>query len=197
MAGSYEVWLTDDAGVRIEQLDDFLWLSATRHISNIAPFSMGLPDTFDTSLLAPDRMVQVWRAPEGARIGHWQTYFIRGWRFETLGAQQIITVSGVGPNDLLRRRIVAAYASSTQASKNDLADDMMKEIVTEAFADGVAPAPDAGTRIITDFSVQADLSDGPIISKGFAFDRLLLPSGWWRIGVVSQGKPGSWHRSIL
>jgi hypothetical protein len=122
-------------------------------------------------------MVQVWRAPEGARIGHWQTYFIRGWRFETLGAQQIITVSGVGPNDLLRRRIVAAYASSTQASKNDLADDMMKEIVTEAFADGVAPAPDAGTRIITDFSVQADLSDGPIISKGFAFDRLLLPSG--------------------
>ncbi|MGD8500734.1 MAG: hypothetical protein PVJ86_08810 [Phycisphaerales bacterium] len=186
MAGKYELWLTDDAGVRIAQLDDVLWFSATRHISNIAPFSMGLRETFDTSLLKPDRMVQVWRAPEGARIGLWRAYFIRGWHFATLGGQETIAVSGVGPNDLLRRRIVAAYASSTQASKNDYADDMMKEVVTEAFADGVEPTPDAGTRVVTGFTIQADLSNGPTLSKSFAFGRLLWPSGGGALAEIAK-----------
>jgi hypothetical protein len=63
---------------------------------------------------------------------------------------------------------------------------MMKEVVTEAFADGVAPAPDAGTRAITNFSVQADLSDGPIIAKSFSFDRLLLPSGGGVLAALAK-----------
>jgi len=92
----------------------------------------------------------------------------------------------VGPNDLLRRRIVAAYSSSPEASKNDFADDLMKEVVAEAFADGVEPTPDAGTRVVTGLSVQADLSNGPTLSKSFAFGRLLWPSGGGALAEIAK-----------
>lgn len=177
MAGDYELWLTDDKGTRLAQLDNILWFSATRHISRIATFVGGLPTSFNTDLLRPDRMIQVWRAPEGGRLSLWRPYLIRKWRFETRGAQQMLTVTGVDPNDLMRRRIVAAFSGSAQAAKADFADDMMKEIVTEALADGVAPVPSEGTRVWADLSVQADLSNGPTLTKSFSFDKLLLPSG--------------------
>ena len=35
---------------------------------------------------------------------------------------------------------MAAFTDEAQSEKTDFADDMMKEIVTEALADGVAPA---------------------------------------------------------
>jgi len=55
---------------------------------------------------------------------------------------------------------------------------MMKEIMTEAQSDSVAPTPDAGTRAWSLLSVAADLAAGPSISKGMAFDGpLLSPSG--------------------
>jgi hypothetical protein len=186
VAGSYELWLTDDRGVRIAQLDNILWFSATRHISRTATFVGGLPTSFDTNLLQPDRMIQVWRAPEGGRLSLWRAYFVRKWRFETRGAQQTLTVTGVGPNDLLRRRIVAAFSASAQAAKTDFADDMMKEIVTEALADGVVPVPTAGTRVWADLSVAADLSNGPTLTKAFPFDRLLLPSGGGAIASIAK-----------
>jgi len=172
MAGSYEIWLTTDAGLRLQSLDIDLWLNATRVVNGIGSFSMGLPRTFDTRLIQPDRMIQVWRAPQGGRLSLWRPYFIRKWRYETVGAQRIITLTGPDANDLLRRRIVAAYAESTQAAKTDFADDMMKEIVTEAIADGVAPVPAAGTRVWTNFTIQADASAGPTLTRGFSWQKL-------------------------
>ena len=83
MAGTYELWLTTDAGVRIQQLDTTGGFSAARTANKIAPLDLTLPQSFDTKLLKPDRMVQVWRAPEGGRLGLWTVYFIRRWRFET------------------------------------------------------------------------------------------------------------------
>jgi hypothetical protein len=62
----------------------------------------------------------------------------------------------------------------------------MKEVVTEAFADGVEPTPDAGTRVVTGLSVQADLSNGPTLSKSFAFGRLLWPSGGGALAEIAK-----------
>jgi len=186
MAGNYEIWMTDDKGVRLAQLDNILWFSATRHISKIATFIGGLPTSFDTDLLKPDRMIQVWRAPEGGRLSLWRPYFVRKWRFETRGGRQTLTVIGVDPNDLLRRRIVAAFSGSAQAAKTDFADDMMKEIITEALADGVAPVPTAGTRAWADLSVQADLGAGPTLEKRFGFGKLLQSSGGGLIASIAK-----------
>lgn len=177
MPANYEIWLTDDHGLRLASLDGFIRLEASRVANQIAPFYLQAPVSFDPDLVAPDRMVQVWRQPEGGRLGLWRVYFLRKWKFSTQGSRQMIEMEGPDTNDLLRRRIVAAYAGSAQASKSDAADDMMKEVVAESIADGVAPTPDAGTRVWSDLSIAADLGLGPTISKSFAFDYLLTTSG--------------------
>lgn len=193
MPGTYEFWLTDDFGKRLSDrrgrtlLDNIEFVSATREANAIAYFSMGLPPTFDTSLVKPDRMVQVWRAPEGGRLALWRVYFIRKWKWSTKDSgEEIFTIGGPDTNDLLRRRIVAAYTGSAQADKTDFADDMMKEVVTESLADGVAPVPAAGTRVWNDLSVQADLSNGPTITRAFAFKKLLYPSGAGALPIIAQ-----------
>jgi hypothetical protein len=122
-------------------------------------------------------MIQIWRQPTGGRLKLWRVYFLRRWIFETLGSDDIVTIAGPDVNDLLRRRIVAAYSGSAQASKTDYADDMMKEIVTESIADGVAPTPTAGTRVWSDLSITSDVSLGPTITKSFPFKQLLNKSG--------------------
>lgn len=178
MAGAYELYLTTDTGQRLTLLDNVVWFSATRLANGIGSFSMSLPQSFDTNLLTPDRMVQVWRAPEGGRLSLWRVYFVRKWRFMTQDSRQVLLIWGRDGNDLLRRRIVAAFTDEAQSEKTDFADDMMKEVVTESLADGVAPVPDAGTRAWAGLSVQADLGAGPTLTRSFAWQRLsrLMPA---------------------
>jgi hypothetical protein len=188
----YELWLTTDTGQRIADsqgrsyLKSFISFSATRAVNQIGKIVLKLPPSFDDSLLAPDRMVQVWRAPTGGRLGLWQVYFFRRWDFITRGSDESIIVHGKDPNDLLRRRIVAAYSGSAQAGKTDFADDMMKEVVTESIADGVSPTPTAGTRVWDDLSIQADFGNGPTITKSFPFDPLLTSSGQGVLGTLAK-----------
>lgn len=180
MAGEkpvYELWLTDDFGNRIAQLTTFLSLEASRVVNQMGFFNVTMPLSFDINLIQPDRMVQLWRAPRGGRLALWRVYFIRKWEFSTIGSDQLVSFGGPDVNDLLRRRIVAAFTGSAESAKTDLADDMMKEIVTESLADGVAPTPDTGTRVWTDLSIAGDLGLGPSITKSFPFKKLLTTSG--------------------
>jgi hypothetical protein len=173
-----EIWLTTDAGLRIAQLDDYLWLDAGRVANAIGTLGMGLKPSFDTRLIKLDRMIQVWLAPRDGALSLWRAYFIRKWRFATAeNGQESITIWGPDQNDLLRRRIVVGFSGSSYASKTDYADDMMKEVVSESISDTPTPAPEAGTRVWSNLSIAGDLSNGPSISKSFNFGRLLHPSG--------------------
>ena len=147
-----------------------------------------MPVSFDPELVTPDRdrMVQIWRQPSGGRLGLWRVYFVRRRQFSTRGSQETVDIGGPDVNDLLRRRIVAAFTDSAQAKKTDFADDMMKEVVTQALADGVAPVPAAGTRVWANLSVAADLGNGPTITKSFPFDKLLTTSGQGVLDVLSR-----------
>jgi len=179
MAGEYEIWLTTDKGVRLAPLNDVVWLQASRTVNRIGYLSMRAPWTLDDSLLKPDHMVQIWRAPAGGRLKLWRPYFIRRWRFET-GTQgdQFVYIGGRDPNELLRRRIVAHYAGETNAlASTEAADDLMKRIVTDSIADGANPAPTAGTRVWGDLSIAGNLTDGPTITKDFSWQPLLTRSG--------------------
>ena len=179
MAAEYEIWLTTDEGVRLAALNDFVWLQASRTINRIGYLSMRAPWTLDDSLIKPDCMVQIWRAPAGGRLKLWRPYFIRRWRFET-GTQgdQFVYLGGRDPMDLLQRRIVAYYAGNAAAAATATeADDLMKDIVTAAIADGSDPAPTAGTRVWGDLGVAGDLTGGPQLTKDFAWAKLLTRSG--------------------
>lgn len=183
---AYEVWLTDDSGVRLAQLTTFKSLEASRVINQAGYFSMQMTQSFDTNLIRPDNMVQIWRGPRGGRLGLWQVYLIRRWKFETNGSNQEIEIAGPGINDLLRRRIVAAYAGSSYTTKTDYADDMMKEVVTESLSDSASPTPDAGTRVWSNLSVDYDLSLGPSLTESFAFDTLLTNSGQGALADIAK-----------
>lgn len=181
-ASAYEFWLTTDAGMRIQLLNEVLSLAASRQVNNVGSFSMGLPNSFDTGLIRPDRMVQIWRAPQGGRLALWRVYFVRWWRWE----DEVFMIGGPDCNDLLRRRIVAAYSGSSQARKTNYADDMMKEIVSEALSDSAELTPDAGTRVWDRLTVQANLSNGPELSKSFAWRTLLLLSGGGVLASIAE-----------
>jgi len=183
---SYEIWLTTDAGHRIAQLTTFISAKFSRSVNRIAAFNMLVPQSFNIDLVQPDRMIQVWRQPAGGRLGLWRAYFLRRWRFFSRNSDIFIELGGPDTNDLLRRRIVAAFSGSSQAAKTDFADDMMKEVVREAVADGVAPTPDAGTRVWNNLSIAADLGAGPTITKSFPFDKLLTSSGQGVLDVLSR-----------
>lgn len=186
----YECEITDDSGVPIADsqgrsyLKEFLSLSATRVTNQIGSFEMYLPATFDKSLLKVDRMVQVWRKPTGGRKGLWRVYFIRKWNFRVAGSRKVIRIAGPDQNDLLRRRIVAAYSGSEQAKKTAFeADDMMKAFVFQAMEDSAEPIPTAGTRAWSGLSVQDNQTFGPQVSLSAPYEWLLTKSG---SGVLPQ-----------
>jgi hypothetical protein len=184
---SYELWLTTDSGLRIAQVTTFNQLTASRVVDGIGWLDLVLPATFDTSLVTvPDRQLQVWRQPAGGALYLWRAYFIRRWAWQTQGASETLTVAGPDCNDLLRRRIVAHYTGTPQSDKYDFADDMMKEYVTEAIADGVNPTPTAGTRVWADLSVAADVSAGPVVQEQANWGSLLTSSNAGVLADIAQ-----------
>ena len=176
-APTYELWLTNDAGIRLRSLDDAVWFSASRTVNRLGYLQMALPATFDTRILKKDQMVQVWRAPAGGHLSLWRPYFLTGWRLEHSGSREMITIYGTDPNELLRRRIVAFYAGEAESDyDNEYADDIMKDLVANAIVDS-NPATVAGSRVWANLSVGGDLSDGPRLNKGCSFDPLLSSGG--------------------
>ena len=86
-----------------------------------------------------------------------------------------LTLAGGDGNDLLRRRIIAEYSGESETLKTDNADDMMKELVTEALVNN---ADYSGTptlsRSVSDFlTVEGDETAGVSMTKAFAWRNLL------------------------
>lgn len=179
----YNLVLTDSTGQRLTDaggenvLNRTMRFSASRTANRIAQFSMLLPASINPALLRDDNMVQVWRKAGGGPWRLFRPYFIRKRRYYYEENVEILEIGGPDCNDLLRRRVVAARPDNSQVDKLDNADDMMKEIVIEAFADGTNPAPDFGTRAADAFSVDNYLTLGPIIEQSFPWEKLLTYGG--------------------
>ncbi len=174
----YDLILTDDNGTRLTSLNDAITFTASRTADGFGELVMQLPVTFDDSLInrefVRDRMVQLWRKP----FGLWNVYFIREFSYETADdGRDVFTISGPDKKELLRRRIVAEYAASSEAAKTDYADDMMKEIVTESLSDGGSIGTSSGTRVWSDFSIGAGVSLGPSLTRNFAYRQLATANG--------------------
>jgi hypothetical protein len=183
----YNIYLTNDAGVRIPtsadgtlaSLNTILSMEATRDANRVGTLHLRVPATFNPDLLQRDCGVQIWRAPRGGRMSLWRPYFIRRWRFSSRDGTDQVEIWGYCPNYLLTARIVANYAGEDDVSafSSEYADDAMKKIVTDSQSDSLSPATSAGTRDWDDFSVHQDLSDGPQLSFESSLKRLLTMSG--------------------
>ncbi len=179
---TFEVWLADDAGNRLENLNQFTSLEYV-----IAPGQRGwftLKLAYDADLLAmddskPDRQIHVFRAPDGGSLALEQVFFCRKWEFPSSGGQTQCVISGAGLNELLRRRKVAYYAASAQAQMTATeADDMMKRIIDDQLGSDSDTDYD-GNAITTrniealGFSMQSEVTLGPSLTRGFAWRPLL------------------------
>jgi len=163
----YEIWLTTNTGMRIRLLNDILSFDGTRVTDGIAECEVALPPTFDVSQIKLDRMLQVWRAAEGKRLSLWRIYLIRRWEWRVGRVGRHLTVGGVGPRELLARRIVPFSEEDSEGQKTGAADDIMKEIVDENMVSSATAA-----RNWSALSVQVDFSDGPTLTRTVAYENV-------------------------
>ena len=175
MASLHEVWLTDENGLNLipltKNLGGYFW----RITDGIGPCKITMPASFDWKMLRPDMMIHYWRQPTGGQFGLWRSYFVRRWFPHYNEDGDIVTdLYGWDAVDLLRRRIIAAFMGSANATKAGAeVDDMMKDFVLDMESDAIAPTPDAGSRDWTGFSVQPDLVKGPQLDKSAAWGNVL------------------------
>ena len=175
----YEIRITDDTGRNPVILDTLHNLSASRIANAIGEIEIEIPHTTNLDLVDPSRdsIIQLWRAPTNSGLRLWRTYFLRYRERSTRKGAKTLIIGGPDSNDLLRRRIVAIYSGTTNAVLSGAADDVMKDIVTSALSDVIAPIPTAGSRDFGGYlTVEADKSQGASLTDYAVAWRSLIGS---------------------
>lgn len=166
----YEVWVTDDSGVRIQLLKRFAFLTYSRTTNGYGTVHLGIPlDDFSIRpLFIPDRRLDIWRsASHGVSSRREGSFFLRKWNvYRREDGVDILEFFGRSPVDILRRQCVVSYTAANY-SKTTYADDMMKAIISENFVSPQQTAP-AGELVVT-----GNESLGPSVSFSF-FGRNVL-----------------------
>ena len=157
---------TDTAGV--------LALSYTRAVGTVGALTVTLPPSLPLAFLPRDGRLLVSRSLPGVppALDMDAVWFIVGVtrQLAETGAQATI-VHAVDAVDLLRRRIVAYAAGSSEAVKSGAADDVMKAIVRENLSSSATTA----SRVLPAalFRVAGNLGAGPSVAKAFSRRRVL------------------------
>ena len=133
------------------------------------------PD-FDTAFLDVDNLIEFWRQPEGGEDRLEMVGFIRYWDyFETAPKSERLRIGGPDQVDLLDRRVIAYRSTTSQSTKTDFSDDMIKEIVRENLGASAA-LTEAGRPRAFDpdhFTVAGDTSQGQSMTRSFAWRNVL------------------------
>lgn len=128
-------------------------------------------EQFDVGLYEADRRLDLWRTDSLGVSRLIDSYWARGLRRETSEAGYSgIVLRGVGRNQLLERRIIAAASGSAEASKSGAADDVIKAYVREAMG-ALADADRDWTG--NGLSVEPDSSEAVVLSKAASRRNLL------------------------
>ncbi len=170
---AYQVKLKSAAGVALATFthENLTRLTTKRVVNGVATHSLTIDATIDDrcELFAVDGQVEVWRRPPGqAWYKEYEGFHRDGEYGEDDDGKEIFTSTGVGYQDLLGRRAIAAYAGSADSAKSGAAETVIKEFVAEQLG-ASAPADDQ----VSGFSVQADAAGGNTISIARAYRNLL------------------------
>lgn len=172
MSGNYEVWLGDASGQRICLLDRLVSLEVGKTANYASAWAVWLPGDFDIDLLRKDYWVEFWRsAGDGYPLKWVNLGQIRRFRFEQdADGMDKIRIGGPDVNDILKSRIVAYAAGSSQAEKTDQADDMMKTIVYQNLGSSAGAGRDLTGLSL---SVGPYVGLGPTVTKAFSYRNVL------------------------
>lgn len=162
MNPAYEFWLCDDAGVRITLLKDFSFASFSRSTRGLGTILFGLPldayIPYVPIIFQPDWRIDAYRSPGyGIPKRREGSFLLRKFNIydRTEDNLRMIEFYGRSPLDLIRRWSMVDPDPATYEI-TDHVDDIMKLIVNDI---AVFPAGE--------FSVDADLGLGPIVSQSF------------------------------
>jgi len=162
MSGPYVVWLTTDAGHRLQIIDGWSYLRYNMIANGVGRLELALPSSFDLSILRVDQLVEIWRTSAFGQMAYEGSYLVRRLVTERSDeGQESHVLFGPDINALLARRIVAYAAGTAQASKTDQADDMMKAIVRENLGSLASDADRDWTQ--EGLSVAGDAGLGPLL----------------------------------
>lgn len=179
---SYELWMTDGAGVRLSKgpLDHTLGFSCSRVVNNVGRLRMLLPVNFNRDLIIPDStMIQVWRTPPGGANSLWNTYHLDGFEFSHVDATEKIEIFGGDMLDIPRRRKIAYFTNTAFTNKNAIAaDDMIKEFFDEQLVNPMlysdTTLPDPARDLSAYLSIAANLTAGPVLNRRASWSNFLL-----------------------
>lgn len=166
----YDVFLLDDQFTRLAYLPGHHSVRFVKSANSVGAFEIEFPE-LDDSLLAVDRIVEIWRKTAELPPRRAFSGLLRKWPRKTLSdGARIISLVGTDWNGLLARRVVAYKANTPQADKHGPADDLMKTVVRENLGN-LAEAD----RNLSDygFSVQTDATAGPVVSKAVEWRTVL------------------------
>lgn len=180
----YEVWLTDEYGIRLELLDTISYLSYSRTLTSFGTIEFGLPfQPFverHVPFFRPDWRVEVWRSPKAGEAMRLEDVFLLRKPVvytRITDNMQMLRFYGRNGIDLLNRRHVIQRSDTSWALKTDYIDDMMKEIVRQQMLynsaldeDGVQSNARAYPQ--NEFLVQSDAGVGPSVTRSFSGKRV-------------------------
>jgi hypothetical protein len=171
IGSEFAIFLYRDDGTRIAQIVDVERFEYTKVVNGLGHFEIVLPHTFDPTLIARHRRVNIWRKPAGGHMAIDFAGLIKRIHRQDVNGVVVRMIGGSSLNGLLQQRIVAYPAGQSQSEKTDQIDDMMKAIVRENLG---SLATDGLRQLSsTFFAVSSDVGLGPTATKGFSNKNML------------------------
>lgn len=175
MGASYQLNYRNFSGTQIASLSNFLSMRMRRVVNGVGELELTLPYNVISGLgVRVDDLIEVYRSPGtglGMLLEGETVWLVRSWtKSVDSDGYQSLTIAALDAIDLLKRRIVAYPAESSQAQKTDQVDDMMKEIVAENFGSSVT---DTLRNVAAYISIDPNLTAAPSMSKAFSRRNIL------------------------
>lgn len=163
MTSKYEIWYCDDAGRRINLLENIAFFSYARTVSGFSNCIVGLG--FDNwvknipSVFNPDARIDIWRSPiEGVPTRREKSFWLRKHSVYTRqDGVRMIELFGRDAKDVLRRQYISSFPA---AGLTGTIDNIMKYLVTN-YVLGTATVPTG------ELTVDGNSSDGPSITVNY------------------------------
>lgn len=179
MQATHDIRVADDAGRRLAVLGN-QWTSfrATRVVGAIGSLILTVPySRAIQAMLRKDYRISISRCLPGGSpsLLFDQVYLMRRPRLFNSDGLDMIEISCVDCNDLLRRRIVAYYTGSLQTQVTGPIDDSMKALTRENLGNAASDYASSTARGLPSgqFTVEVDLGSGPSLTAAYAWRGLL------------------------
>lgn len=174
MPSVYDIRLLDYNGSLLPAgLNAFSEMDIVLVENDMGVVSLSISADVDPTFLKKDNRLAIYRSVNGRLpylVGDC-TWLIRRRKRTISGKDKSWKIWAYHPNYLLKKRIIAYNAGTSQTSKAQAADNMLKELVRENLGSSATDTD----RILssTIFSVENNVSAGPTVAKSFTRRNLL------------------------